>query len=196
MSKKTVAKTIAVVLGPQTWLPVLLFVFILKTGLSGQQIKILLPLMFVFLVLVPISYLYLAPKLKWAKEWDLPEKKDRIPFFAVITLSSALAMLLVYYLGNQFLFNLIGILFILMLINSLITYFWKISLHTGINTLGPILVNFLFDWQLPFLYLGIPIIFWARRNLNKHTITQLFAGILVNALFLIAALYFVGYIKL
>ncbi|MBI2405565.1 hypothetical protein HYV21_00725 [Candidatus Microgenomates bacterium] len=196
MDKKTIAKTISVVLGPHTWLPILLLVFIFKTGLNDQQIKVLLPLIFILLVLIPISYLYLAPKFKWAKEWDLPEKKERIPFFVIITISSAITMLPVKYFGNQFLFTLIEILFVLMLINVLITYFWKISLHTGINTLGSILVNFLLGWELPILYITIPIIFWARRNLNKHTTTQLLAGIIVNALFLVFALYLVGYMKL
>jgi len=195
VSKKVVAKAISVVLGPHVWLPTLLLVFIFRTGLDSYQIKILFPSIFILLVFVPIAYLYLAPKLKWAKAWDLPERKERIPFFIVVTICTLLSALLVYYFGNQLLFTLISILFILMLVNFFITYFWKISLHAGLNTAGSILVNFLFGWQLPVLYITIPVIFWARVFLSKHTKNQLLAGIAVNSVFLILIFYFLGYTK-
>lgn len=193
MDKKFIAKALSIVLGPQIWLPTLLLVFIFRTNLTSEQISILLPPAFISLILVPVVYIYLALKFKWAREWDLPEKEERIPFFTVITISGLITLLLIYFFGNEFLFSLVCILFILMLINFFITYFWKISLHTGLNTAGSILVNFLFGWQFPLLFLSIPIIFWARMYLNKHTINQLLAGIAVNSIFLYFALYILGY---
>jgi hypothetical protein len=55
-------------------------------------------------------------------------------------------------------------------------------------------INFLFDWNLPLLYLTIPVIFWARLRLKKHTVSQLIMGIIVTTIVLLGGLGFFGYL--
>lgn len=55
---------------------------------------------------------------------------------------------------------------------SVVTSFWKISLHTSMNTVGSILLNLLFGWNLPVIYLVVPIVLWARITLKRHTFIQ------------------------
>lgn len=95
---------------------------------------------------------------------------------------------------NDLFFNLFLTFFMLALISTAITHFWKISLHAAINTAGTILINFLFDWNLPFLYLLIPVVFWSRYVLKHHTATQLFFGSVVSGAFVLLAFYCFGYI--
>jgi hypothetical protein len=59
-------------------------------------------------------------------------------------------MIIIYLFGNQLLFNLGLIVFILLTAIIVTTYFWQISLHTALNTTGSIIVNFLFNWSSSF----------------------------------------------
>lgn len=189
-----IAKLLSIVLGPQIWLPVLLLIFTFKTGLSSQQTKILLPSMFILQVFVPLSYLYLAPKLGWATEWDLPLRKERHSFFVVLSISYFLSFLLIYFYGNKLLFNLELTQLVLLIIFVVITRFWQISLHGAVNTAGAILINFLFNWNLPILFLTILVISWARLKLKRHNISQLLASIALTTVVILGSLKYFGYI--
>lgn len=56
------------------------------------------------------------------------------------------------------------------------TAVWKVSLHAaGISAIAFILVA-LFGWFALPVVLCIPLVYWARLTLNKHTPTQLLVG--------------------
>lgn len=76
----------------------------------------------------------------------------------------------------------------------LITYIWKISLHTMLNVTATILVNFLFGWTLPILYIFIPIIGWARYYHKHHTFLQVVIGAIVSGLITLGMLNYFGYL--
>lgn len=191
---ETVAKQLSIILGPHLWLPIILIASVFKTGLTSHQIIILLPLLFILQFLIPASYLLLAVKLKKSSSWDLPLRKERYPFLLLTSSIFLVSLLLVYRFGNQLLFHLQIIEVSLLFLLSIITRFWKISLHLSLNTAGSILINFLFGWQLPFLFLSIPIIAWARYYLKRHTVAQLLGGILVSALWTTFLLSYFKYI--
>lgn len=192
MSQK-LAKYLSIILGPQTWIPALYIIMILRTGLSNHQVLILLPSMLLLQVIIPLGYLYLAPKVGLATAWDLPKRQERYLFLLIVFITATISLFLTYQFGTKLLFNLNILLLILLVVLSLITYYWKISLHASLNTVGSILINFLFDWHLWFLYLTIPIIFWARLKLRKHTFSQLLAGIIISALFMFLGLKLLEY---
>ncbi len=62
---------------------------------------------------------------------------------------------------------------------TITTAVWKVSLHAaGISAIALILVV-LFGWvALPVVFF-VPLVYWARLTLNKHTPTQLLAGSLI-----------------
>ena len=70
-----------------------------------------------------------------------------------------------------------------------ITFFWKISLHMTVNTSGAILLNTLFHGAYLPVLVVIPLIFWSRLYLKKHTPLQLLAGCGISAGVMLAALY-------
>lgn len=180
MHSKKLAEIISIILGPHFWLPLLLVVFFTKTQLTSEQIKILLPTMLIFQVIVPISYIFIALKLKKVSAWDLPIKEERYFILSLMFISYLITLLMTYVYGNLLIFHLNLILFILLTITSFITYFWKISIHAILNTFGAIFINFLFNWQFPIIYLVIPIIIWARYKLGRHDFKQLLAGIILG----------------
>lgn len=180
MNKDKLARALSILLGPQVWLPLLITSILLKSGLTSSQLSILFPGLVIFQIFVPLISVYIALRLKKVTGWDLPKREERYWFLILTLVSYLFSIALIYFFGNKFLLNLSLIFFVLIIVISIITYFWKISLHASINTVGPILLNFLFSWQLPWLYLSVPLVYWARLKLKRHTLWQLIAGSIIS----------------
>ncbi len=170
----------SVVLGLHFWFPVFLIIGLLKSNLSSFQIYILFPLLFLLQIFIPIAYIHISLHFKKVSAWDLPKKEERIFFLSMSMIAYLISMVIIYYFGNQFLFNLGLIFFMILTVMVVTTYFWQISLHTALNTVGSIIVNFLFNWSVLWLFLSIPIIFWARFKLKRHNVRQLLAGVILS----------------
>jgi len=194
MNATKIAKLLSVLLGPQMWLPVLFLATILRSGLTSQQLVILFPSILFLEVVIPLSYLYLAPKMGLATAWDLPKRKERYPFLALVFINNLVSLFLAHQFGTRLLFDLNILLITCLIVLFTITTHWQISLHTALNTFGGILINFLFGWNLLLLYITIPIIFWARLTLNKHSTIQLLTGIVVSGLIALGGLRYLGYL--
>lgn len=174
--RNKLAKLISIAFGPEVLLPALLVIIVFKSGLTFKQMEIVIPAVLVFQFLVPAIYILMMLKLKETSSWDLPRRQDRYRFLLVTVASFMVSLALIYQFGNRFLLELNLILTILALIFFTVTFFWKISLHSGIATTVSILANFLFDWKIPALYLMIPLVWWSRYALGRHTLAQLLAG--------------------
>ena len=194
MSSKKVAKFLAIALGPHVWLPLLFVIIILKSGLEANQLRIIFPSVLLLQVIIPIAYIIVAPKFGWVSEWDMKTRKERQPFFMLMVVLTIASLGVIYFFGNTFLLHLNIIFMVLLLTLFAISLYWKISLHTGLNTASSIIINFMFGWNLPILYLTIPIIFWARLRLKKHSINQLVAGIAVTTIITVGGLALFGYL--
>lgn len=189
-----IARIISVVLGPQVWLPLLFFLIIFRSGLSGSQLKLLLPLVFLLEVVIPLGYLFIAPKVGWATSWDLPKRSERYPLFVITVVTSLISLALIYFFGTKLLFEL-SLLFLIMLVISMaITFYWQISLHVTLNVFGALITNFLFSWNLPLLYVVVPLVIWSRYYLKKHTVSQMVAPIILNSGIVLIGLYYLGYL--
>jgi len=189
---KTLAQILSVILGPQVWLPLIFILVIMHTEYSLRNWQIVLPLLFVLQIVVPLAVPYIAYKLGKISDWDIPERKDRPKFLVVSIISWVLSLFIIYYLGNKLLFDLNITMFLLLLVLSVIMLFWKISIHASLNTVGALLINFLYGWQLPILYLSIPLVVWARLILKRHTWGQLSAGVIVSTLIFLGSLKALG----
>lgn len=194
MSSKKLAKILSVILGPHVWTPLLFLLVLYKSNLTLPQSKIIFPTMLVLQVVIPIGYLLLAPKLEWVSQWDMKNKKERIPSFILMFFLTIISLIIIYLFGNKLLLHL-NLTFLVLLVTLLvITIYWRISLHSSLNTAASIIVNFLFHWKAPLLYITIPIIMWARLKLSKHTVSQVVAGVIVTSLISLAGLALFGYL--
>lgn len=192
-SQKT-AHFLSIILGPHTWLPVFLGLFLFKSGLNADQLKILFPIMLIFQVATPLLYLFIAPKVGLATSWDLPVKRERRLFMVITFLSTLVSLWFVFKFGNRLVIDLNIILFVLLMSIFGVTTVWKISYHAAVNTFGTLLVNFLYGWQFSWLYLLIPLVYWGRLTLKRHTHAQLLAGILVSGAIFLGGLRLFGYL--
>lgn len=187
------AKLISIILGPHIWLPLVFLTLLFESNLNKNQLLVLIPSVLILQVFLPLAYLLLAPKLGWVSAWDMKTRKERTPMLFLVLVAFIVSTLIIYIFGDTLLFHLSIIMLFLSASFLIINQFWKISLHAGLNTTGSIFINFLFGWKLPWLYLTIPIIYWSRLYLKKHTPLQLIAGTVVGATEIIFGLYFFGY---
>ena len=194
MNSQKIAKLLSIILGPHVWLLVFLSLFVFKSGLSSAQLTILFPIMAIFQVIVPLAYLYIAPRVGLATSWDLPHKKEHRLFILITLISNLIALFFIFKFGNKLVIDLNLIFLVMMAVIFGLTPFWKVSHHAAVNTFGTLLTNFLFGWQLPWLYILIPTIYWARLILKRHTHLQLLAGIGISALIFLGGLKILGYL--
>ncbi|MDO8658634.1 MAG: hypothetical protein Q7K55_07860 [Candidatus Levybacteria bacterium] len=188
------AKLISIVLGPQVWFPLLIVLFLFKTDLSQKQQLILTPLLLTFFIIIPFGVLYILIKIGNVEDWDIRRRQERYKILSIFIVSTLINMAFVYLFGTKLSFHLSLILWLVSLVGTSVTFFWKISLHVILNTAAIIMINFLFDWKLPILYIFIPIVAWARYYHKHHTIWQIIIGILVGGIITLLGLIYFGYI--
>lgn len=189
-----IAKITGIVLGPLVWFPLLIIAFLFKTDLSEKQQLILFPLIIIFLVLIPFGYLFFMIKKKEIADWDIRNRKERYKILPLFILSNLILFVFVNVFGTKLFFHLFTILLFVALLGTIITYVWKISLHMTVITSSVIILDFLFGFKLPELYILIPIVGWARFYQKHHTILQIVIGTLVSGLITIIGLYYFKYI--
>lgn len=158
------------------WFPVLLFVTISNSGLSNQQIKLLLPLLLSIDVILPIFLFFLTLKKGGVSDIDVTKRQERHKLFGVMTLIVFISTLISYFLANNLFFVLQLIALTSALTMFLITLRFKISGHALMNTGSIFVVNYLFDWKFLWIFIIVPLVAFARIHLKKHTLSEVLAG--------------------
>ncbi len=78
------------------------------------------------------------------------------------------------------------------IIGSIISYFYKISVHTSMTTFFVAMLILMFGWGMWPVILCIPAIIWSRLILKRHTISQVLTGFVLSLLIVIATFSFFG----
>lgn len=192
--KDRLAFIISHLLDPTITFPFLLAIMIFKSGLSLAQIKILLPSLFVIDLVIPGAYFVFALRQHWVSDWEMSKREERLAPYGITLVCWLIGLILVHRWGNDFLLNLGLTFYLVALSGSVITVFWKISVHTAATTSVALVLNFLFNWQFPWLYVVIPVVAWARWQRQKHTISQLMGGFLLSLVVVLSSFRLFGYI--
>ncbi len=185
------AKFISLALGPVVLWPATVIIFLWKTNLPADKRLVLLPVLLLLQAVIPLAYVLLAFKHKKISDLDLTKRNERYTPLLITFICLLISLPFIYFLGNKTLVYLFALLSLLLLVNGFITLFWKISFHMALDTVFVLLVNYLFHWTLPILYLTIPLVFWSRLTLKKHTIAQLIGGLVLNGVIIMLFLKYV-----
>lgn len=159
-----------------TWFPVGLLLAIFNTGLVSTQIKILLPLLIFFDVILPIFLFFLILKTGRVSDIDVTKREERYQLFLGFTIILIVPTVLAYYFGNTLFFVLQLITLISALCMYLATLKFKISGHMFMNAEAILVINYLFSWNSLWLFLILPLVAFARFYLKKHSLFQIVAG--------------------
>lgn len=137
----------------------------------------------IFVVLIPfILYTYIVSKDKksFFKFHNLSrERRDLVYLFGIFTtfLTSIIFLhleLSYWFLNSLVLFILASTMF---LINK---YIDKISVHTAVLSFSILYLIDKVSINLIILFLLLPLVYWSRRVLHKHTKLQLFTGMVIG----------------
>ncbi len=181
MNKLKIAKTISTITNPPIiCIPLFLIICIalsFENGIFNFGKFIVLELIsLVFASALPMAIIiYWAKKLNTDK--DISNRQDRFTPLIVGIVSYFIGFLVSLSLGLS---DFLTVLLLCYSINTgvvlLITFKWKISVHTtGLS--GPVAALILLLGPIGALF-GIlyPILIWSRVTLNKHTLAQAIAG--------------------
>ncbi len=150
-----------------------------------------------FGMVLPFIYVFFLYRKNKILDMHMPDRNNRMKPM-IFTLISYIAGFIVLYLLNAPFF--LRTIFILSIISTsiltVITLYWKISLHASWITFIVITFNVLFGpWMLLLLPL-IPIIGWARVRGKRHTTPQVVMGAGISSIICFLGYYFTGFINL
>jgi len=150
-----------------------------------------------FGAIVPYIYIRFLYKKKRINDIHIPIKEERIKPLLVSCVSYIICFLVLYIMdGPLFLKSVFAVSVVSTVILTVITYFWKISLHTSWVTFVVITFNILFGRWMLLLILLIPAIGWARVRIKRHTVIQVISGAGISMVTTFFIYYNYGFINL
>lgn len=201
MNQTTLARGISIIFHPILWaFYVLTYMAILYhyvfTSAKGFVFFIITG--FFLMVLLPLSLIWGLVKLKVVSSFEINERRERsLPLFITgVSYYFTYTLFKSLMLPDLFQLLILGST-LLILVCMIITFFWKISIHT--LSVGGIIGFFMaigFRYQIVFIQIVIPLILiagvvgYARLKLEAHSQSQVYLGFITGFLtmFLIFAL--------
>lgn len=181
MAKKAVknntwAWVVSRIFDPILEIPALLILVAWMALTNGLRWRFLVFLL-IFDALMPAAYFAFGLLTKKIKDWDISRKEDRRGLYAFTALVHFFGVVYAYFLGKEELAEVLFILWSLAVVFAVVTYYWKISAHAGVNAVMVALVNHYFGWS-KFWWLAIVllVVIWARVVIKKHSWAQVIVG--------------------
>ncbi len=132
-------------------------------------------------LILPMIYLVYSYSNKHISDLDITNRKEREVWYTVLATCWILTLVVgfllrfpIHMLVFQTWLTVFGVL------DTVITFFWKISGHAMLSTSLVLWLSFLWNpFYIIFLVIFVPLICWARLRTGKHTIPQLVVGTLL-----------------
>lgn len=150
-----------------------------------------------FGMIIPFIYIFFLYRKNKIYDIHMPDRKNRMKPMVFTIISNIAGFTVLYLLKAPFFLRTLCILSIISTsILTVITIYWKISLHTSWITSIVITFNVLLGpWMLLLLPL-IPIIGWARVRVKRHTKPQVILGAGISSVICFLGYHFTGFITL
>lgn len=161
--------------------PIVTAVFVIRAHAETNQETILwLAVVTAFVTVLPILGIIWLSRFSQVNDWHLHTKEDRLLPLCFTLVSLILGTVLLHQIGASREIVWACIAYIVnTVVFTAITPLWKISFHTSVTTGCIMVLGFLVDSQLGWLFLLIPLIAWARVYRKRHTLLQTVVGTLV-----------------
>lgn len=145
--------------------------------------------LFIATLLLAVFTLFALIKLKKVSDLDITRREERYWFLSLLN-CLVFGLLVILYLMQvkELLLQQVFIIWIILAISTVITFFYKISLHMTFAYTFLFLMNVLHGFSLWYLFVMIPLVYWSRFHLRKHTHGQLIAAVLLDSIVLFAVL--------
>lgn len=170
-------ETISIILSPPAWLLYFLIASSNKGLFVGDRVS---DLTILGIFLIPLIYFFYLYKTKKISNLDITIREER--YRSLMVMNLFLFLLLLYLKLHNFgqFYTLMLIFFLINALTSIITFKYKISFHMTYTIIFSTFINFLYDFQLPILFLTIPLIAWSRIYLKQHTYKQVLLACVID----------------
>lgn len=157
-----------------------LIIILIQAGVLPTQDLSWIIVTLLFLSLLPLLYGAFVYKTKRISNADITERKERIIPFFVVTLIYGAYLLATMFFDAPDIFKILAVYYFTpALILSMVTVFWKVSVHTAGVTQLVALLMIIFGSQALILAPLIVLTGWLRIHMKSHTIWQVLGGIVV-----------------
>ena len=189
--KDILAEVVSRVLDPVWEIPVaivLAVTFAMQEGLRWRFVGLLL---FIDGVVPMIFFLTMLLN-KQIKDWDIQKRAQRIPLYLFTLVCHLGGIWLAHELGKSELVSILLVYYATAIVFGVITTFWKISLHAGVNAVLITTINMFYGWHYYWLYGLLYLVMWARVYQKHHTWAQVVVGAGMGTLMIIIGLRLAG----
>ena len=132
-------------------------------------------------ILAPCAYIIWLVRAGKAVDFHLPNREQRIRPLLLSLATGVITWLVMYEVQAPRLFQMLATVnAVQTALFLLITYYWKISLHCTAATILSELAFVIFGASAAPLTMSIPLIAWSRVHLERHTVAQTIAGVLLG----------------
>lgn len=184
-TKKKIATIISAIANPGILAVVILVVAIFKSPFNQIETICWLLAILVLNGLIPaLVYLFFTSR---GFVFDDTLHNDKVHRERIILFGLFLALacweLLMLVLTKNFYQPLLAVLIggiIAIILTGIISYFWKVSMHSSIITFFVMMIILMYGRQFWPIAILIPIVWWSRIILHRHTIWQLLAGFVLS----------------
>lgn len=150
--------------------------FAVREGLRWRFVGLLL-----FIdAIVPVIFFLLMLYHKQIKDFDMQNRRERIPLYIFTMICHLGGIWLAHELGKTELVQLLLVFYVVGIIFALTTLKWKISLHAGVNAALITIINIFYGWHYSWLYILLCLVMWARVYQKHHTWAQVVTGAIVG----------------
>jgi len=187
-AKNILAEVVSRVLDPVWEIPMAIAIAVLFAVKEGLRWRFLGLVLFIDGV-VPLIFFLLMLYHKQIKDWDMQNRKERVPLYLFTTICHLGGVWLAHELGKNELVSILLVFYGVAMVFLLITLKWKISLHAGVNSVLFTIINVLYGYKYLFLYVLLWPLLWARVYQKHHTIAQFVVGAILGCVLVIWGLY-------
>ena len=164
------------VFDPVIEIPLLLSAAVLFAIRNGMRYRYLVFLLLID-ALAPAAYFLWGLLTKKISDWDMTDKKQRRGIYVFTVVVHLFGVVYAFMLGKEELAEILFVFWLVALLFALVTLFWKVSVHAGVNGAAVAFFNHFWSWNnfwwlVPILL----IVLWARVKVHKHTWGQVLIG--------------------
>jgi len=177
---KTLAFVISRIFGPESVISVGIWALMsFATDLVWRENLWFVFAMFAINIAIPIGVYVIFLLTGRITDIEVTDRRQRPPVLITIQVVYSIGLVLSYYFATEVYFSIALWVYLSLLISTLISLFWKISLHMVGNTMFFLLAIELLGIPILVMILALLAIAWSRFTLEKHTPLQLLAGTLL-----------------
>lgn len=174
--KNKFAWVVSRVFDPIIEIPLLLSTAVWIALTNGLRFRFLI-MMIVVDALLPATYMFYGLKKGFISDWDMTRRKERGGLYFFTLICHLFGVVAAYAIGKYFLFQILLVFWSLAVVFAIVTLFWKISVHAGVNAALLAFFNHFYGWdKYWWLTLVLVLVIYSRVIIKKHTWAQVLVG--------------------